>query len=72
MCIYQSSELLRHVIEGYREIGKKPNMGKSCIRFKSVEDIPLETIGKVIKEVSLRKFVEQYERAQGGAASRKC
>lgn len=71
MCIYQSSELLDQIIEGYRDMGKKPNMGKSCIRFKSVEDIPLEIIGKVIKEVSLRKFIGQYELAQGGASSPK-
>lgn len=65
MCIYQSPEFLEQVNEGFKKIGKKPNMGKSCIRFKSAEDIPLAVIGKVIKKVSLKKFVDAYELVKG-------
>ena len=61
MCIYQTPELLEKLNKGYERINKKPNMGKSCIRFKSTDDIPLTEIGSVIKKVSLKKFIAAYE-----------
>jgi len=41
--------------------GKKPNMGKSCIRFKSLEDLPLELIGKTIARVPVDAYLQAYE-----------
>ena len=29
--------------------GKKLDMGKSCLRFKKLEDLPLDVIGEVLK-----------------------
>jgi len=64
MCIYQSPEFMDQVKKAYEDIGKKPNIGKSCIRFKKAEDIPLKVIGKIIKKVSLKKFIDFYEQAK--------
>jgi len=36
-------------------------MGKSCIRFKHTDDIPMTEIGKLIKKVTLKKFISAYE-----------
>ena len=65
MCIYQSPEFLQQVKQGFREMGKKPNMGKSCIRFKNTNDIPLDVIGAIIKKVTVKKFIESYEKVKG-------
>ena len=43
MGIYSSPELLNWFVEEYpKHCKKKLDMGKSCIRFKKIDDIPLE------------------------------
>jgi hypothetical protein len=51
----------------YAESGKKLNMGKSCVRFRSVEEIPLDVIGETIARVELDSFVAHYEAARGSS-----
>lgn len=43
--------------------GKKLDMGKCCIRFKRVEDLPLEVVGKAFRRVKARDFARRYEEA---------
>ena len=64
MCIYQDPSLMVSLEEEFKKIGKKPNMGKSCIRFKSANDIPVKAIGKIIKKVTLKKFIKEYENSR--------
>jgi hypothetical protein len=40
---------------------KKLNMGKSCIRFKKLEDIPLDLIGELASKISPSQWIEIYE-----------
>lgn len=42
---------------------KKPDMGKCCVRFKRLEDIPLEVIGEAIRRVPAKAFIARYEAA---------
>lgn len=49
--------------EAFRKIGKKMDMGKSCLRFKKLEDIPLETVGKLIASVQPDAFIAWMEAA---------
>ncbi len=42
---------------------KKLDMGKSCIRFKNVEDLALDVIGDAIRRMPVKSFIEFYERA---------
>jgi hypothetical protein len=35
-------------------------MGKSCVRFKKLEQLPLELIGEVIGRTTLDEFLERY------------
>ena len=46
--------------ERYLETGKKLDMGKSCVRFKKIEHLPVDLIGAVIGEVSLDEFLDGY------------
>jgi hypothetical protein len=43
--------------------GKKLDMGKSCIRMKSLDDAPLEVIGEAVRRVPLKKYILEYEKA---------
>ncbi len=46
-------------------------MGKSCVRFKTADDLPLDVIGETIAKVSVEKFIEFYEKAKEQQDSRK-
>lgn len=49
----------------WAKTGKKaPDMGKCCVRFKSLDDIPVELIGEAIKRMPAKKFIEYYEAAR--------
>lgn len=65
MCIYQEPGLMQTLKDEFKKIGKKPDMGKSCIRFKNVDDVPIDAIGRIIKKVTLKQFIRTYEGAKG-------
>ena len=48
----------------FEKAGKKLDMGKSCIRFRELESLPLEVIGKVAASQSVEEFIEAYEEAR--------
>lgn len=61
MCVYGDKgqeELFR---KEWAKTGKKLDMGKSCIRFKKIEDVALDVIGNAIARVPVDKFVSYYE-----------
>lgn len=60
-CIYADPALAAWFVEEYKKTGKQLDMGKSCIRFKKPEDIPLELIGQTIARVPVSDFLGQYE-----------
>jgi hypothetical protein len=47
--------------------GKKLNMGKSCVYFKKIEDLPLEVIAEIIARDPLDQFVTHYEKVRGSS-----
>ena len=61
MNVYGDTDTERWFHEEYRASGKKLDMGKSCVRFKKVEDLPLELIGQTIARTSPDEFIERYE-----------
>ena len=48
--MYSEPKLSEWFIKQWKATGKKLDMGKSCIRFKKIDDVPLELIGQVIKK----------------------
>jgi hypothetical protein len=46
-----------------KETGKKPDMGKSCIRFKKTTPIPFTLIGELMQKISPAQWIERYEAA---------
>jgi hypothetical protein len=47
--------------EEFRKAGKKLDMGKSCVRFHRLDDLPLKVIGQAIKKVPPKKYIAWYE-----------
>ncbi|MBT3232253.1 MAG: DUF1801 domain-containing protein [Calditrichaeota bacterium] len=64
MCTYQDTDLMDWLKMEYEKAGKKLTMGKSCIRFKKIEEFPLEVIGKLIGKISPQEFIENYEKSR--------
>jgi hypothetical protein len=51
----------------FEATGKRLRMGKSCVRFKSVEDLPLYVIGETIARADLDRFLDGYRKARGSS-----
>jgi hypothetical protein len=51
----------------YEASGKTLNMGKSCVRFRSIDDLPLDVIAETIGRVDLDSFLAHYEEARGSS-----
>jgi hypothetical protein len=49
----------------WAETGKRLDMGKSCIRFKRIDDLPLDLIGETIARVPVDAYLARYEAARG-------
>jgi hypothetical protein len=45
------------------KLDRRLDMGKSCIRFKKLVDLPLELIGRTVKRQSVAQFIRQYEKS---------
>ena len=43
-------------------LSSKPDMGKSCIRFKKVDTIPYELIGQLCEKISVAEWIDIYEK----------
>ncbi len=61
MCVYGSAELLQEFRDDFKKAGKKLDMGKSCVRFHKLDDLPLEAIGRMIARIPVQRWIEIYE-----------
>ena len=48
-------------LDKYRETGKRLDMGKSCVRFRRIDDLPVELIGDTIAAIDVDTFIDVYE-----------
>ncbi len=64
-CVYSSEAEQRWFREAWAKTGKKLDMGKSCVRFKKIDDVALDVLGKAIKRTPAKKFIAHYESALG-------
>lgn len=61
--IYADKQLLDWFVSEYPKYAKtKLDMGKSCIRFKKVEQIPYDLIGELCKKMSVDEWISRYEK----------
>ena len=62
--VYSDDGSREAFLRAYRATGKKLDMGKSCVRFTNLDNLPLELIGETIAMMSIEDFITQYETAR--------
>ena len=65
MNVYGDEDTQHWFVEEYEKSGKKLDMGKSCVRFKTLDDLPMELIGEAIARTPVSVFLERYEAVKG-------
>jgi uncharacterized protein YdhG (YjbR/CyaY superfamily) len=63
MGIYSDAKLMKWFTGEYpKHNSRKLDMGKSCIRFKKMDDIPYELIGNLAAKMTVRDWINTYEK----------
>lgn len=65
--VYGDPQTLEWFTSAYAATGKPLDMGKSCVRFRRLEDLPLDVIGATIARTSVDDFLSFYESARSKA-----
>jgi len=61
--IYTDKKLYDWFVFEYAKFSnRKLNMGKSCVRFKKIDDIPFELIGQLCTKLSTKQWIDMYEK----------
>jgi hypothetical protein len=63
--IYASPRLRAWFERAYRETGLRMDLGKSCVRFRTLDELPLDLVGRAVAAQTLEEFVDVYEAARG-------
>lgn len=61
MCAYADAKQYAALKQAFARAGKRMDMGKSCLRFKQLEDLPLDAVGKVIASTPPKKYIAIIE-----------
>ena len=59
--IYMSEDLRQDFETRYKATGKKFDAGKSCVRFKKLDDLPIDLIGESIATIPMEEFVAKVK-----------
>ncbi|HUD41216.1 MAG TPA: DUF1801 domain-containing protein [Dokdonella sp.] len=71
MSLCEGSAREQTLRDAFREAGKKLDFGKSCVRFKRLQDLPLEALAALIASTPVETFVAEHEAARAAAARAK-
>ncbi len=62
MGVYSDPKLLKWFTDAWKKhSSKKLDMGKSCLRFKKPEDVPVKLIGELASKITPQQWIERYE-----------
>ncbi len=62
MGIYGDSKILEWFVEEYpKHVKNKLDMGKGCVRFKKINEIPFLLIEELVKKISVDDYIKRYE-----------
>ena len=70
MSAYGDAAQAKWMAHEFKKRGKKLEMGKSCLRFKSLDDIPLDVVGQVIASTPMEKYIDIYKKSRARPAGR--
>lgn len=63
MGIYGDESLRARFEAAYRATGKRLDVGKSCVRFRTLDDLPLDVIGDAVGAMTLDEFLAMHDQA---------
>lgn len=61
MNVYGDAKIEALLRDGFAKAGKKLDLGKSCLRFRKLEDLPLDVVAKIIAATPPRQYIDIYE-----------
>ena len=64
MCVYVHDGTQTEFERRFKASGKKLNMGKSCVRFKTTDDLPMDLIAYTIASTPVDDYIKSYEAAR--------
>ncbi len=62
--VYIDEDSRRAFESDYASTGKRMDLGKSCVRFRRLDDLPLELIGEAIAKMPVDEFIRRFEEAR--------
>ena len=68
MSVYGDTALRKWFTDAWAKSGKKLDMGKACIRFESLDDVPLDVVAEAAGKVDLARWIAVHEEVHGDAA----
>ena len=71
MTVYGDPATEKWLRKAWAGAGKKLDMGKACVRFKKLEDVPLDVIGQLIARVPVKEYIARVEKMIGATASKR-
>jgi len=69
--IYMDEKLSQEFEESYKKTGKRYDVGKSCVRFRKLEDLPLEVIADSIRAIEMDEFINRTKGLSARKAKKK-
>ncbi len=75
MSVYGDPETEQWFRKAWLAAGQKLDMGKCCVRFKRLEDVPLKVVGQIIARVPVKEYIVRIEKVfdapkKSGSASK--
>src|SRR5213082_3234392 len=64
LCFYGHPTLSTWFVSEYKKSGKKLDMGKGCVRFKSLEDLALDVVGRTVARLPVQEHMANYRAAR--------
>lgn len=69
--IYMDEKLNQDFEKSYRETGKRYDVGKSCVRFRKLDDLPLPVIADNIRSMEMDEFINRNRRLSARKSKKK-
>ena len=69
--IYTSEEGREAFEKAYKATGKRFDVGKSCVRFRTLDDLPLDVIGDTIASMSVEDLIARHEEAHAARKTKR-
>lgn len=69
-CLYCGDSTASWFQQAWTKSGKKLDMGKSCIRFKKLDDLALDVVAELLRRTTAQQYIRNYESALANAGDK--